>query len=72
MSEFDLIVVKIVMFNYKVFYEVEVEYDYLYVNVIFFDGLKVLLDIIGDKVNNVDGFVEIFGGKWEDKSYDLM
>jgi immune inhibitor A len=71
MPEFDLTTAKTATFNYKAFYEVEAEYDYLYVNAILPDGSKVLLDTIGDKANNADGSAETSGGKWEDKSYDL-
>jgi len=69
--EFDLTAAQTAKFNYKAFYEVEAEYDYLYVNAILPDGSKVLLDTIGDKANNADGSAETSGGKWEDKSYDL-
>ena len=69
--EFDLTTANTAKFNYKAFYEVEAEYDYLYVNAILPDGSKVLLDTIGDKANNADGSAETSNGKWEDKSYDL-
>jgi immune inhibitor A len=69
--EFDLTTAKTAKFNYKAFYEVEAEYDYLYVKAILPDGSKVLLDTIGDKANSADGSAETSNEKWEDKSYDL-
>ncbi|AXI29200.1 peptidase M6 [Priestia megaterium] len=69
--EFDLTTAKTATFNYKAFYEVEAEYDYLYVNALLPDGSKVLLETIGDEANNADHSAETSNGKWEDKSYDL-
>ncbi|MBV6737748.1 immune inhibitor A [Priestia megaterium] len=69
--QLDLTKAKTASFKYKANYEVEAEYDYLYVNAILPDGSKVLLDTIGDKANNADNSAETSNGKWEDKSYDL-
>lgn len=70
-KEVDLTSATKASFNFKANYEVEAEYDYLYVNAILPDGSKVLLDTIGDKANNADNSAETTNGKWVDVSYDL-
>lgn len=66
---FDLTGATSATFDYKQWYEVETDYDYLYVNAVTEDGKAVELDVIGDE-NTADG-MESSQGKWEDQSLDL-
>lgn len=66
---FDLTDATKATFSYKTLYEVEYDYDYVFVNAVTEDGTEVELDIIGDE--NTAGGMETTQGKWEDKSYDL-
>lgn len=66
---FDLTGATTATFDYKAWYEVEFDYDYVFVNAVTEDGDSVELDVIGDE--NTAGGMETSQGKWEDKSYDL-
>lgn len=66
---FDLTNATTAKFDYKSLYEIESDYDYLYVNAVTEDGKEVELDVIGDE-NNYRG-AETTKGAWVDKSYDL-
>jgi len=66
---FDLTAATSAKFDYKQFYKVETDYDYLYVKAVTEDGQSVTLDTIGDQ-NTAGGF-ETSQGEWEDKSLDL-
>lgn len=66
---FDLTTATEATFDYKAWYEVEFDYDYVFVNAVTEDGTEVELDVIGDK--NTAGGMESSQGQWEDKSYDL-
>lgn len=66
---FDLTSATEATFNYKTLYEVEYDYDYVFVNAVTEDGTEVELDVIGDE--NTAGGMETTQGQWEDKSYDL-
>jgi immune inhibitor A len=66
---FDLTAATEATFDYKAWYEVEFDYDYVFVNAVTEDGTEVELDVIGD--NNTAGGMESSQGQWEDKSYDL-
>ncbi|WP_079505375.1 immune inhibitor A domain-containing protein [Mesobacillus jeotgali] len=66
---FDLTSATAAKFDYKAWYEVEFDYDYVYVNAVTADGKSVKLDVIGDE-NTADG-MESSKGQWVDKSYDL-
>jgi immune inhibitor A len=66
---FDLTAATAATFDYKAWYEVETDYDYLYVKAVTEDGTKTNLDVIGDE--NTAGGMETTQGEWEDKSYDL-
>ncbi|MBT2640981.1 immune inhibitor A [Bacillus sp. ISL-41] len=66
---FDLTAATTATFDYKAWYEVEFDYDYVYVNAVTEDGTEVQLDLIGDE--NTAGGMETTQGQWEDKSYDL-
>ncbi|MED1862977.1 immune inhibitor A [Fictibacillus nanhaiensis] len=68
---FDLTNAKTAKFDYKTLYEIEYDYDYLYVNAITSDGEEVEIDVIGDEDTNGMQVAETSNGKWEDKSYDL-
>ncbi|WP_114572105.1 immune inhibitor A domain-containing protein [Exiguobacterium flavidum] len=68
--EFDLTNATSASFDFKTLYDVEFEYDYLYVNAIV-DGKKTLLDTIGDDDTDGDARAESTKGAWVDKSYDL-
>lgn len=69
---FDLTNATNALFSYKTFYEVEYDYDYLYVNVLDESGsfLKQI-DVIGDEDTNQNGTYETSNGQWVDKAYDL-
>ncbi|MBT2692587.1 immune inhibitor A domain-containing protein [Bacillus sp. ISL-55] len=66
---FDLADATTATFDYKAWYEVEFDYDYVYVKAVTEDGTKTTLDVIGDE--NTAGGMETTQGEWEDKSYDL-
>jgi immune inhibitor A len=67
--EFDLTTATNVTFDAKAYYEVEYDYDYLYVKAVTADGQEVQLDVIGDE--NTEGGYESTLGEWADMSYDL-
>lgn len=67
--EFDLTAATAAEFSYKANFEVEFDYDYVYVNALTEDGTEVELDVIGDE-NTADG-MDTTNGAWVDKSYDL-
>ncbi|RUQ30604.1 M6 family metalloprotease domain-containing protein [Peribacillus cavernae] len=67
--EFDLTNATSAKFDYKAWYQVEFDYDYVYVNAVTDDGQTTELDVIGDE-NTVDGY-ESTKGEWVDKEYDL-
>ncbi|MCI0766708.1 immune inhibitor A domain-containing protein [Bacillus sp. TL12] len=66
---FDLTKATSIKFDYKTFYEIETNYDFLNVYVITKDGRKALIDKIGNK-DVVDG-KDTTNNTWIDKSYDL-
>ncbi|MGG1676921.1 immune inhibitor A domain-containing protein [Neobacillus sp. NRS-1170] len=68
---FDLTGATNAQFDYKQFYQVEFDYDYLYVDAVV-EGVKdpVSLDVIGNDNTAGSGY-ETSQGKWEDKSIDL-
>ncbi|GLB60006.1 immune inhibitor A [Cytobacillus sp. NCCP-133] len=69
--EFDLTGAEAAEFNAKMYYDIEFDYDYLYVNAIKEDGSKVELDVIGDEDTDGDARAESSKGQWVDKTYDL-
>ncbi|MED3623199.1 immune inhibitor A [Neobacillus thermocopriae] len=66
--EFDLTNATSAKFTYKANFEVEYDYDFVYVHAIV-DGQETLIDTIGDE--NTAGGMETTHGKWIDKEYDL-
>ncbi|MCP8968466.1 immune inhibitor A domain-containing protein [Ectobacillus ponti] len=66
---FDLTNATNAKFDFKTFYEVEADYDYLTVKAVTEDGVATQVDLIGDE--NQDGTFETTKGQWVDKSYDL-
>ncbi|WP_144566782.1 immune inhibitor A domain-containing protein [Neobacillus bataviensis] len=66
---FDLTNTSSATFNYKQWFEVEYDYDYLYVDAVTEDGTRTRLDILGDE-NTADG-LDSSKGQWVDKSLDL-
>ncbi|KKZ95914.1 hypothetical protein B4147_5877 [Bacillus wiedmannii] len=66
---FDLTNAKIVSFDFKTLYEIEMEHDLLEVHAVTEDGTNILIDTIGK--NNVTNGADTTLGKWVDKSYDL-
>jgi immune inhibitor A len=66
--EFDLTNATSAEFSYKANYEVEFDYDYVYVNALV-DGKEVEIDKIGD--TNVAGGMDTTEGNWADVKYDL-
>ncbi|RFU60236.1 immune inhibitor A domain-containing protein [Bacillus sp. V59.32b] len=67
--QFDLTNAEVATFDYKQLYEVEFDYDYLYVKAVPEGETAVTLDTIGDQ--NTEGGLETSKGLWEDKSLDL-
>ncbi|MDQ0243572.1 immune inhibitor A [Bacillus fengqiuensis] len=69
--QFDLTNATNATFDYKGYFDIEFEYDYLYVNAVTEDGEKTLIDTIGDDDTDGDARAESSKGEWVDKSYDL-
>ncbi|WP_078414627.1 immune inhibitor A domain-containing protein [Priestia abyssalis] len=69
--QFDLTNARSATFNYKGYYDIEFEYDYLYVNAVTENGEKTLIDTIGDDDTDGDARAESSKSEWVDKSYDL-
>ncbi|MBU7591946.1 immune inhibitor A domain-containing protein [Metabacillus halosaccharovorans] len=67
--EFDLTNATSAEFKALQWFEVEYDYDYVYVNAVTSDGQTVRLDVIGDE--NTEGGLETTNGKWVEKTYDL-
>lgn len=67
--EFDLTNVTTAEFKALQWFEVEYDYDYVYVNAVTSDGQTVELDVIGDE--NTEGGMETTKGEWIEKTYDL-
>lgn len=66
---FDLTNATTAEFKALQWFEVEYDYDYVYVNAVTSDGQTVELDVIGDE-NTEDG-METTKGNWVEKTYDL-
>jgi immune inhibitor A len=66
---FDLTTATNATFSYKQWYEVEFDYDYVYVKAVTEDNKSVTLDTIGDE--NTEGGLETSKGEWLDKTLDL-
>ncbi|WP_307285111.1 immune inhibitor A domain-containing protein [Bacillus sp. SORGH_AS_0510] len=66
---FDLTNATSASFDYKQFYEVEFDYDYLYVDAVTEDGKSTPLDVLGDE--NTEGGLDTSKGNWVDKSLNL-
>ncbi|MRX74300.1 M6 family metalloprotease domain-containing protein [Bacillus lacus] len=66
---FDLTKASSAEFSFKALYDVEYDYDYLYVHAVTEDGKSVTIDTIGDE-DTLNG-AETTNGQWVDKSYDL-
>jgi len=69
--EFDLTNATSATFNFKAWYDIEYDYDFLYVTAVTGDGEKKVIDIIGDDDTDNDARAESSKGQWVDKSYDL-
>jgi immune inhibitor A len=69
--EFDLTGATNAEFKFKTLYDIEFDYDYLYVTAVTADGTETELDVIGDEDTNGDATAESTNGQWVDKSYDL-
>ncbi|HZH59603.1 MAG TPA: immune inhibitor A domain-containing protein [Metabacillus sp.] len=67
--EFDLTNATTAEFKALQWFEVEYDYDYVYVNAVTSDGQTVELDLIGDE--NTQGGMETTNGEWVEKTYDL-
>ncbi|WNB92483.1 immune inhibitor A domain-containing protein [Bacillus sp. NEB1478] len=68
---FDLTSATSAKFDYKAYYDVEFDYDYMYIRAVKEDGTKVLLDTIGDNDTDGDARAESSKGQWVDRSHDL-
>mgnify|MGYP005994547113 CR=1 FL=1 len=66
---FDLTRATSAEFSALQWFEVEFDYDYVYVKAVVEDGTEVTLDVIGDD-NTADG-METTNGQWVEKTYDL-
>jgi immune inhibitor A len=69
--EFDLTNATNASFSFKTLYDVEFDFDYLYVTAKTDSGKEVELDVIGDNDTDGDQRAESTKGQWVDKSYDL-
>ncbi|NHM31532.1 immune inhibitor A domain-containing protein [Neobacillus terrae] len=71
--EFDLTNASSAKFDFKSYYEVETDYDYVKVTAVANDGTTKDIDVIGDESDVVRGgsAFESSQGQWVDKSYDL-
>jgi immune inhibitor A len=70
--EFDLTNATKATFDFKAYYQVEFEYDYLHAQATTDGGQTwTEIDTIGDDDTNGDASSETSNGKWVDKSYDL-
>ncbi|MBN8194019.1 immune inhibitor A [Bacillus sp. NTK074B] len=67
--EFDLTTAKTASFDFKTLYDIEYDYDYLYVTAVSDSGKEVELDVLGDF--NSGGGADSTKGEWVDKGYDL-
>ncbi|MDR7073341.1 immune inhibitor A domain-containing protein [Fictibacillus barbaricus] len=68
---FDLTNATTASFDYKALYDVEYNYDYMYIRAVKADGTKVLLDTIGNDDTDHNGRAESSKGQWVDRSHDL-
>ncbi|MBO9128491.1 immune inhibitor A domain-containing protein [Bacillus sp. 165] len=69
---FDLTQATNATFDVKAYYDIEFDYDYLYVNVLAENGTKLAtIDVIGDNDTDGDARAESSKGQWVDKSYNL-
>ncbi|WHY62683.1 immune inhibitor A domain-containing protein [Cytobacillus firmus] len=68
--EFDLTTAEEAVFNAKVYYDIEFDYDYLTVTATS-DGTETVIDTIGDEDTDGDARAESSKGQWVDKTYDL-
>jgi immune inhibitor A len=70
---FDLTSASSATFDFKALYDVETDYDYVYVNAVVEGDEPVEVDVIGDDTDEVRGqsAYETTKGEWVDKSYDL-
>lgn len=69
--EFDLTTAEAAVFNAKVYYDIEFDYDYLTVTAKASDGTETVIDTIGDEDTDGDARAESSKGQWVDKEYDL-
>ena len=71
--EFDLTNASSAKFDFKSYYEVETDYDYVSVTAVADDGTTKDIDLIGNESDVVRGgsAFESSQGQWVDKSYDL-
>lgn len=69
--QFDLTAAQSATFDYKGYYDIEFEYDFLYVKALTDDGQEVTIDTIGDEDTDGDARAESSKKQWVDKSYDL-
>ncbi|WP_462410285.1 immune inhibitor A domain-containing protein [Neobacillus sp. Marseille-QA0830] len=71
--EFDLTNASTATFDFKSFYEVETDYDYVTITAVANDGTTKEVDFIGDDTDEVrsSSAYETTKGEWVDKSYDL-
>ncbi|WP_096184366.1 immune inhibitor A domain-containing protein [Effusibacillus lacus] len=69
---FDLVYAKEAAFDYKAYFDIEYDYDFLYVDVLDENGTELnQIDVIGDEDTDGDARAESSKGQWVDKSYDL-
>jgi immune inhibitor A len=69
--EFDLTGATTATFNAKTYFDIEFDYDYLYVTAKASDGTEEVIDTIGNEDTDGDARAESSRGEWVDKEYDL-
>lgn len=69
--QFDLTNATEAEFSFKTLFDIEFDYDYLYVDAVTADGKVTHLDVFGNDDTDGDARAESTKGEWVDKSYDL-
>ncbi|WP_061811435.1 immune inhibitor A domain-containing protein [Rossellomorea vietnamensis] len=69
--EFDLTGATTASLDFKTLYDIEYDYDYLYVTAVTETGEEIELDVLGNDDTDGDARAESTKGQWVDKSYDL-
>lgn len=68
---FDLTKATNAHFDFKTYYQIEYDYDYLYVTAVDETGKETPVDTIGDELTQGNDTFDTSNGQWVDRSYDL-